>query len=404
MSMRRGRLAVVTSRFPFGSQESYLAVELAELARYFDEVFVVPVRPPQSAQRYDLPPNARVLAWPLLSGEILRRALRSLATRPRRAGNTVRALASSRDPGRWKNGAVLIKGLALGHWATEAGIDHIHAYWMSTPSTVAMIAGLASGVPWSATAHRWDIYERNAFDVKERSIGFVRAISERGARALRARMPSLNGRVRHLPLGIAVPPYAERSRRGDEFAVACPAALVEVKGHSVLFRALAQLRRSGVPVRCTLYGSGPLEQQLQAEAAALGISGAVEFAGFVPQSRLHDAYRADRFHAVVLASRADGETMMEGVPSALLEAMAFGVPVVATDSGSVAEAIDSASGSLVAPDDPNALAAALLDVYRDPDGARVRARQAYDAVTRRHDVRTQMHDLAAVIRGKEPHS
>lgn len=403
MSARRTRLAVVTSRFPFGSQESYLAVELAELARYFDEVIVVPVRPPESAQRYELPANARVLAWPLLSAELLRLAFRSLAARPRRSGSTVRALATSRDPGRLKNGAVLLKGAALGQWAAEHGVDHIHAYWMSTPATVAMIAGSTSGVAWSATAHRWDIYERNAFDVKERSVQFVRAISERGARALRARMPGLNGRVRHLPLGIAVPAYLERTHVANEFSIACPAALVEVKGHSVLFRALASLLRSNVPVRCTLYGTGPLEQRLKQEAESLGLLEAVEFAGFVPQSRLHDAYRSNRFAAVVLASRADGDKMMEGVPSALLEAMAFGVPVVATDSGSIAEAIDPASGSLAAPGDPNALAAALLGVYRDPDGARARARRAHESVTKMHDVRTQMRDLAAAIRGKEAH-
>lgn len=406
MNARAGRLAVVTSRFPFESQESYLAVELAELARHFAEIYVLPARPPASTtRRHELPPNAQVLAWPLVSPDLLWRAFIALAARPRGAGSAVRAVAASRDPGRTKNLAVLIKGLALGQWAAEFGVDHIHAYWMSTPATVAMIASLTSGVPWSATAHRWDIYERNAFDAKERSVGFVRAISERGAQALRERMPGLNGRLAHLPLGIAVPPaYSEALGAPDEFRIACPAALVEVKGHSVLFAAVAALLRSGLPVRCTLYGAGPLRRQLEDEAVSLGIAQAVDFAGHVPQGRLHEEYRSGRISAVVLASRAAGEKMMEGVPSALLEAMALGVPVVATDSGSVGEAVDSSSGLLVKADDPNALAAALLQVYSDPEGARTRARRAYEAVTTRHDVRKQMRDLAAVIRGKEAHS
>jgi glycosyltransferase involved in cell wall biosynthesis len=93
--------------------------------------------------------------------------------------------------------------------------------------------------------------------------------------------------------------------------------------------------------------------------------------------------------------------MMEGVPSALLEAMAFGVPVVATDSGSVGEAVDPTSGLLVPPDDPAALAAALFDVYRDPGAARSRAARAYELVSARHDVRAQMRELAAALRGKD---
>jgi colanic acid/amylovoran biosynthesis glycosyltransferase len=401
MSRAMGRLVVVTSRFPFGSQESYLRGELAELARHFEEVVVVPVRPPASPAQHALPENARVLAWPLASPELLRRALAAFVARPGRAARALREIAASRDPGRLKNFAVAIKGLALGQWALEHRVEHIHAYWMSTPSTVAFVAALTSGIRWSATAHRWDIYERNAFDVKEQSVSLVRVISERGAADLRTRMPRLNGRVAHVPLGIDIPPFAGRSRESGDFRIACPAALVEVKGHATLLRALSQLRGAGVPVRCTLYGAGPLQAQLERMAATLQLGDCVEFAGFVPQNRLHEEYRAGRFAAIVLASRAAGEKMMEGVPSALLEAMAFGIPVVATDSGSVGEAVDPTTGILVPPDDPDRLAGALFEVFDDPGAARARAEHAYATVSARHDVRAQMRELAAALRGKD---
>ncbi|HEY1883287.1 MAG TPA: glycosyltransferase family 4 protein [Candidatus Cybelea sp.] len=400
--MSAGRLILVTARFPFGSQEAYLNVELAELARHFDDVVVVPARPPASEARYSVPDNVTVLEWPLFNAEILRRAAATAAVAPLRAARTFAKIVGSHDPGRLKNLAVFVKGLALGHWAAEHRVDHIHAYWMSTPSTVAMVAASTSRLPWSATAHRWDIYERNAFDVKERSVEYVRAISARGARDLRARMPRLDGRIAHLRLGIQIPPYAVNRRpQAASFRIVCPAALVPVKGHSVLFAALSQLKDSGVPVRCTLYGAGPLQAELEREVASRALQDQVEFGGHIPQGRLHDLYRAGTFDAIVLASRDAGEKMMEGVPSALLEAMAFGIPIVATNSGSVREAIDGRSGLLVAADDSSALAAALFDVYGNPKAARSRAERAYELVAKRHDVRAQMRDLAAALHGKE---
>jgi colanic acid/amylovoran biosynthesis glycosyltransferase len=272
---------------------------------------------------------------------------------------------------------------------------------MSTPSTVAMVAALASDALWSATAHRWDIYERNAFDVKQRSVSFVRAISDRGEHDLRARMPALNGRIRRLHLGTVVPDRVTPPRLNDAgFRIVCPAAFVPVKGHRVLLAALAILRRSNVPVRCTLYGTGPLQADLEAEAESLKLRDAVRFGGFIARDTLHNAYRLGWFSAVVLASRSAGVKMMEGTPSALIEAMAFGVPVVATDSGSVGELLDDRCGLLVKCDDADALAAALLNVYRNPDAARERADRAYDLVSARHDVRTQMRELASAFERK----
>ncbi len=399
MKQHTRRLVVVTSRFPFGTQEAYLSAELAELARHFSAVAVVPVRPPRTPARQDVPDGVRVLPWGLFGGEVLRRASRMAFRRPARVARVLKSVAGSRDPGRLRNAAVAVKGLALADWAVEHGYDRIHAYWTSTPATVAMIAALVSDASWSATAHRWDIYERNAFDVKQRSLAFVRTISARGTADLRARMPALNGRVMHLGLGIGVPAATPTPGNGT-FCIVCPAALVPVKGHTTLIAAVARLRTLGIPVRCELYGSGPLQVQLAAEARALGIADSIVFEGFVTQDLLHRSYREGRFAAMVLASRAAGEAMMEGLPSAVLEAMAHGVPVVATNSGSIGEIVDDSSGRLVPPDDPERLAAALADVYRDPLAARGRAARAREIVLQRHDVSTQMRVLAAAIEGK----
>ncbi|MGC1379747.1 MAG: glycosyltransferase [Candidatus Baltobacteraceae bacterium] len=396
------RLVVVTSRYPFGSQEAYLNAELAELRAYFEKIVVVPVRPPPGPARQAVPPGVEVVAWPLCTPELIARAIRAFRARPREALRALGQTFGSRDPGRGKNALVVLKALALADWITENGFDHVHAYWISTPATVAMLAAAVSGVAWSSTAHRWDIYERNAFDLKERTVSFVRCISTRGSIDLRARMPKLNGRLLELRLGTVIPPPATpRRARGEEFHIACPAALVEVKGHDVLFAALARLIAWGVPVRSTLCGVGPLQKRLEETAARLQLGRVVEFAGFVPQQTLHAWYRAGRFAGVVLASRAEGERMMEGVPTALMEAMALGVPVVATDSGSISELLDERCGRLVKAGDSNALACALLELYLDPNAAQARADRAYQRVASQYDVATQMRKLATAFVRKD---
>jgi len=390
------RLAVVSSRYPFGNKEPYLRTELQELATHFDRITVVPARAPHGT-RQPLPGAVAVLAWPLLSMELVVLAGRMLRARPRGVARAILALARSKDPGRAKNAMVALKGLALGQWAMDNGVGHIHAYWLSAPATVAMIAGEVAGIPWSATAHRWDIYERNALDVKAETAEFVRTISARGTSDLRQRSPRLRDRIVQMPLGAVVPDKPPlRDRLPDAFRIVCPAALVGVKGHDDLIEAVASLRERGVPVVCTIAGEGPRRDDLLRLVKRRSLDSAVRFAGFVPQDRLHEWYCSGRVDAVVLASREDGNAM-EGIPSALVEAMAFGVPVVSTRSGSIGELLDEDCGRLVPPGDASALADALQDVYRRPFEASARAATAYARVAARHDVRQQMRTLSERI-------
>lgn len=401
MSGKRSNLLVVSSRFPYGHQETYLTTELRELAPYFERVAVAPLRSPAPPAGLQVPPGVEVLAWPLFGAEVLSRAIRVLFARPRRTLVTIVKILASRDPGKAKNLTVVVKAMALAHWTIEHRFEHIHAYWISAPATMAFIAAEISGASWSSTAHRWDIYERNAFDLKQRSAKFVRTISERGTRDLCKHMPLLADRVIQVRLGTAVPELTAIAKRPEKtLKLICPAALVAIKGHADLLDAIAGLRKKGVPVTCVFAGTGPLREFLELRVSQLALGDVVSFDGFIPQSTLHARYRSGEFAAVVLASRAEGEKTMEGVPSALIEAMAFGVPVVATDSGSIGELLNDTVGRLVPAGDANALAGALLDVYEQPDETRERARRAYSSIVKYHDVRVQMRTLAAALSGE----
>jgi glycosyltransferase involved in cell wall biosynthesis len=132
------------------------------------------------------------------------------------------------------------------------------------------------------------------------------------------------------------------------------------KGHRVMIAAWPAVRRAHPEARLLLVGDGPCRRDLEAQARALGVEASVTFAGFRTPA-----------HPFVAASRLLVQpSLTEGMPNAVLEAMAAGRPVVASRTGGVPElVVPEETGLLVAPGDPDALAAAIVRVLSDPDAA-----------------------------------
>jgi glycosyltransferase involved in cell wall biosynthesis len=128
-------------------------------------------------------------------------------------------------------------------------------------------------------------------------------------------------------------------------------ALIERKGHRYLFEALAALRGSGITPALRIIGDGPRRQDLEKLAERLGIRDQVRFSGYMSKSDIAKALR--EAHIFVFPSLA------ENLPCALLEAMASGLPAVATRVGGIPEIIDDRGGLVVEPGSATALAAAL---------------------------------------------
>lgn len=140
--------------------------------------------------------------------------------------------------------------------------------------------------------------------------------------------------------------------------------LVERKGVDVLLRAAARLLEWPA-LRIVVVGDGPERGRLERLAAELGISARVEFKGRVSTAELERCYRTAR--AFVLPAVVDPRGDTEGLGVVLLEAMSYGVPVVASRIGGITDIVeDQANGLLVEPGDPAALAAALKRLALDP--------------------------------------
>ena len=165
----------------------------------------------------------------------------------------------------------------------------------------------------------------------------------------------------------------------DAVVVGIVASLLPIKDHATLLRAVAALVPEWPTLRLVIVGQGPELERLRALANELGITPAVRFAGLRPQ--------VPSFHFLfdisVLSS------VSEGFPNSLVEAMAAGRPIVATDVGGVRDAVlHGENGMLVAPGDPPAFADALRVLLRDPDLRRTmgaagahRAREKFHAAT-----------------------
>lgn len=166
--------------------------------------------------------------------------------------------------------------------------------------------------------------------------------------------------------GAPDPAILDAWRRGDP-AVIAVGALKEAKDHANLLHAFARLRGGRPGARLLILGEGPLRGDLKELAGAMGLGESLAMPGYVPDPYLY-LERADLF---VLSSS------WEGLPTALIEALIAGVPVVSTDCPSGPSEIleNGRYGRLVPVDDPQALAAAMaeaLDASHDRDALRRR--------------------------------
>ncbi|MBB2958443.1 glycosyltransferase [Pseudoclavibacter helvolus] len=157
--------------------------------------------------------------------------------------------------------------------------------------------------------------------------------------------------------GTPIPELEEVEKRWDVVFVG---RMVEKKGVQDLLSALASpgLRNA----RVALIGDGPLREQLEAQAAELGLK--VAFLGMIPPQQVHRELAASKLLAAPSVTASTGDT--EGLPTVIVEAMALGVPVVATRHSGIPEAVrEGFSGELVDEHDVAGLAQALEELIND---------------------------------------
>lgn len=370
LSEKPFRLVYLTATMPFGPEEQFLVAEAQELLRQGCDILIVPRSPKGEVFNQDASELAmHSLRRSLLSPSVLALAALEAVKHPRATGRIITLLLRSRGVSVMaRNVLVLAKGLWLAGVAGRWRADHIHAHWGRTTATAALIASELSGIPWSLTLHRNDIAKPNLLTLKMHKAAFTRFISRSGmdmARDVGVFGPPDRLCVIHMGVHLPELPPARTDDR-TEFLVLCPAHLYPVKGHRYLIEALRILKDRGLACSLLIAGRGHLLEALQEQVSTLQLEDRVTFFGQVPHERILEWYHNREVDAVVLPSVDLGEHEHEGIPVALMEAMAYGIPVVSTATGGVPELIEKGAGLMVDPEDPEALAAALQQLIVDP--------------------------------------
>jgi glycosyltransferase involved in cell wall biosynthesis len=393
------------SRFPRLSETFVLGEILAVEEQGVDvELF------PLLRERADVVhPEAAALAerarfQPFVSVPILRSHVHFLRRSPRRYAGALWALLR----GTW--GSANYFAGALGIFpkvvhqarAMEAeGVDHVHCHFSNHPAAAGFLIGRLTDIPYSFTAHGFDLHvDRRMLCEKVAEAAFVITISEYNRRLIveecggpaRAKLAVIHCGV---DTGLFRPREASPPER--PFSILCVGTLHEVKGQGYLVEACRLLAEAGIDVRCTLVGDGPDRAALARQVASAGLGDRVDLVG--RRTRAGVAELLARAHVLVAPSVPTKEGKREGIPVALMEAMACGVPVVASDLSGIPELVDDgATGLLVPPRDPEALASALRRLGDEPALRERMGRAGREKVEREFDVRTNAAELVRRFR------
>jgi colanic acid/amylovoran biosynthesis glycosyltransferase len=400
------RLAYVVSRFPKVT-ETFILREVIELERSGCQIELYSlIRERQTEVTHPEETDLRAgthFGWPpkfqLLSDQLfwLRRA-------PRRYGSAwLRALVgSARSPKSLLRAAAVVPVAAtFARSMSELGIQRVHAHWATHPALAAFVIKHLTGIPYSLTVHAHDLYvDQTMLCEKLLDASFVVTVSTYNRDLLRSLCgPEVASRTKIIRSGVdpaLFQPDESEPTAITGFRVICVAALEEYKGHIYLLDALNRLVSRGITLECTLVGEGPERSSLMDAVNQLGLSDRVSFVGAQSSDQVRKLLAGADI--MVLPSVVLSNGLQEGLPVALIEAMAMGVPVVATRISGVPELVEDGETGLLVPErDSEALARAIACLHEAPEQRRKLGRAGRRKVLADYDLHTNVEQLRDLL-------
>ena len=246
------------------------------------------------------------------------------------------------------------EGVYLAVEIEKQKIQHIHAHFANITTTQALIVNRLTGVPFSFTAHATDIFaDQIILKEKIEAARFVVTISQYNKRFLAKFVdddPQLTQKIHVIHSGVPTDNFdVERNPSPAAPLIVAVARLVEKKGFPLLIQACAYLRDQGYHFRCVIIGTGPQEALLRNMIKELNLNSEnVELLGWQNQDVIKDYLQKATMFALPCIVTSNGDR--DGIPAALMEAMAMGIPCISTSVSGIPELIEDGRTGLIVPE------------------------------------------------------
>jgi colanic acid/amylovoran biosynthesis glycosyltransferase len=272
-------------------------------------------------------------------------------------------------------------------------MDHIHAHFADRVAVVAMVASRLLEIPYSVTAHAYEIYaEPVMLREKIANAKFVTTCTAYNKLHLERVMQRHVELVYHgLEVG-AIESNSSTMHKGTRPLILSVGRLREKKGLPYLIKACRLLKDHGYHFICNIIGHGSMQKELEQLIVDLKLQDSIALLGALPNTEVMARYaQATLFvQASIIAENAD----RDGIPNVILESMASGVPVVATRVSGIPEVVDDGvTGLLVNPGDERPLAEAIARLLSDSKLCDRLARKGRQLVEQKFDIRTNTDRL-----------
>jgi colanic acid/amylovoran biosynthesis glycosyltransferase len=277
-------------------------------------------------------------------------------------------------------------------------IEHVHAHFAGHATTAAWVIRRLTGIEYSVTTHAYDLFhDQDCLCERLQAARFVITISQYNAEFLDGYCTDAMPPVSVVRAGVDLTQFRYIERvlpRDGRIRVLCVASLMSHKGHRVLLDSLASEEPDLRRIDVDLVGDGPEASAIKAQVERLSLGHRVHMHGSLPEDRVAEMF--DEADIFVLPSLVGSSGRMDGVPVVLMEALACGVPAIASRLSGIPELVeDGVTGTLAEEGDVASLVSALLRVISDPVATAKMARAGRRRVVAEYNVERSATSLAA---------
>ncbi len=285
---------------------------------------------------------------------------------------------------RWRTLCQFAKGVHMAAWCKDDDAEHIHAIDAHSTATAAWVTAGIRQIPFSFTLHSKDIKDMKFVALKAQHASFVRCDTEltkdallQACRALDTNFPE--EKILRIYDSPAIWPNAEEmdlppAMRHGFIHILTAGHMTAQKGLLGLLKACQKLKKANIPFELSIVGSGSCLARMRLLALRLGLRKQVNFMGQIPHEHMPELLR--KVHIYVDNSK-DTQAHPKGISTSLMEAMLFGVPVVASNVTSHLEVLEHEKTALIFPQkDTDSLYEALERLAKFPEIAQRLAQSA----------------------------